>query len=93
MIFDIENWLCKSNFGTFWHLPTFSKFINFLWVCWFIGKNLSNFVPPAWKLDNPYYHKKDESDDESYYGYYESDEDEYDYYEYNSDEDEIEIDG
>ena len=21
MIFDIENWLWKSNFGTFWHLP------------------------------------------------------------------------
>ena len=20
MIFDIENWLCNSNFGTFWHL-------------------------------------------------------------------------
>ena len=22
IIFDIENWLWKSNFGTFWHLPT-----------------------------------------------------------------------
>ena len=33
-----------------------SKFNNFLWVCWFLGKNLSNFVPPARKLDNPYYH-------------------------------------
>ena len=33
-----------------------SKFNNFLWVCWFLGKNLSNFVPPAWKLNNPYYH-------------------------------------
>ena len=22
MIFDVENWLWKSNFGTFWHLPT-----------------------------------------------------------------------
>ena len=21
MIFDVENWLWKSNFGTFWHLP------------------------------------------------------------------------
>ena len=24
-----------------------------------MGKNLSNFVPPAWKLDNPYYHTDD----------------------------------
>ena len=35
------------------------KFNNFLWVCWFLDKNLSNFVPPAWKLVNPYYHNKD----------------------------------
>ena len=34
----------------------FSKFNNFLWVCWFLGKNLSNFVSPAWKLHNPYCH-------------------------------------
>ena len=33
-----------------------SKFNNFLWVCWFLGKNLSNFVPPVWKLHNPYCH-------------------------------------
>ena len=25
-------------------------------VCWFLSKNISNFVPAAWKLDNPYYH-------------------------------------
>ena len=37
-------------------LHQFSKFNNFLWVCWFLVKNLSNFVPPAWKRDNPYYH-------------------------------------
>ena len=37
-------------------LHQFSKFNNFLWVCWILGKNISNFVPPAWKLDNPYYH-------------------------------------
>ena len=39
----------------FWHfwalfdthpLIQFSKFNNFLWVCWFIGKNLSNLYPP-----------------------------------------------
>ena len=38
-------------------LTQFSKFNNFLWVCWFLGKNLSNFVPPVWKLHNPYCHK------------------------------------
>ena len=37
-------------------LTQFLKFNNFLWVCWFLGKNLSNFVPPAWKLHHPYYH-------------------------------------
>ena len=31
-------------------LIQFSKFNNFLWGCWFLGKNLSNFVPPVWKL-------------------------------------------
>ena len=25
-------------------------FNNFLWVCWFLCKNLTNFVPPVWKL-------------------------------------------
>ena len=24
--------------------------------CWFLGKNRFNFVSPAWKFDNPYYH-------------------------------------
>ena len=37
-------------------LTQFSKFNNFLWVCWFLGKNLSNFVSPVWKLYNPYCH-------------------------------------
>ena len=27
-----------------------------LWVWSFLSKNLSNFVPPAWKLNNLYYH-------------------------------------
>ena len=40
-------------------LTQFSKFNNFLWVCWFLGKNLSNFVPPVWKLHNPYCHIED----------------------------------
>ena len=35
-------------------LHQFSKFYNFLSACWFLGKNLSNFVSLAWKLDNPY---------------------------------------
>ena len=33
-----------------------SKFNNFLWVCWFLCKNISNFAPPAWKLHNQYCH-------------------------------------
>ena len=37
-------------------LIQFSKFNNFLWVCWFLGKNLSNFVPLVWKLHNRYCH-------------------------------------
>ena len=37
-------------------LIQFSKFINFLWVYLFLGKNLSNLVPPVWKLCNPYCH-------------------------------------
>ena len=30
-----------------------SKFNNFLWVCWFLCKNLSNFVPPRLKTPQP----------------------------------------
>ena len=33
-----------------------SKFSNFLLVCWFLGKNLSNLVSPIWKLHNLYCH-------------------------------------
>ena len=33
-----------------------SRFNNFLWVCWFLCKNISNFVSPVWKLHNPYCH-------------------------------------
>ena len=40
-----------------WHFWLFN-FNNFLWVCWFLGKNLSNFAPPVWKLHNPYCHKQ-----------------------------------
>ena len=47
----------------FWKLlrPPFSELNNFLWVCWFLGKNLSNFVPSVWKLHNPYCHNLHES--------------------------------
>ena len=37
-------------------LTQFWKFNNFLWVWWFLRKNISNFVPPVWKLHNPYCH-------------------------------------
>ena len=58
MIFKIENWLLKLDFGTFdtSSLHQFSKFNNFLWVRWFLGKNLSNFVSRTWKLGKPYCH-------------------------------------
>ena len=37
-------------------LHQLSKFKPSLWVCWFFSKNLSNFVFPTWKPDNPYCH-------------------------------------
>ena len=37
-------------------LHQFSKLDYFLCACWFLGKNLSNFVSLSWRLDNPYYH-------------------------------------
>ena len=45
-------------FESYWgsSLVQFSKFNNFLWVCWFLCKNLSNFVYPVWKLQNLYCH-------------------------------------
>ena len=52
----------RTFFGTYWHfliisvfeslicdtypLTQFSKFNNFLWVCWLLCKNLSDLVPP-----------------------------------------------
>ena len=30
MIFDLENWLWKSDFGTFWHLPI-TPFLKIQW--------------------------------------------------------------
>ena len=45
-------------FASYWGSPLvqFSKFNKFLWACWFLCKNLSNFVPLPWKLHNPYCH-------------------------------------
>ena len=42
----------------FSHLPItpILKIHKFPLVCWFLGKNISNFVAPAWKLNNPCYH-------------------------------------
>ena len=44
----------NSDFSKFWGSPLvqFSKFNNFLWVCWFLCKNLSNFVSLVLKLHN-----------------------------------------
>ena len=53
IIFDIKNHILALLGTSTLHL--FSKFNNFLWVCWFMSKNLFNFVPPDWKLDNLYY--------------------------------------
>ena len=48
-------------FASYWGSPLvqFSKFKNFLWVCWFLCKNLSNFVSLPWKFYNPYCHNVD----------------------------------
>ena len=55
MIFDIENWLfCTFALFDTSPLHQFSKFNNLLWVCWFLGTNLSTFVTPTWQLDSPY---------------------------------------
>ena len=63
---SLENWLWKSNVDTS-PLHQFSKFIHFLSACWFLGKNLSNFISPAWKLDNPYNYDNDNGTKDLYY--------------------------
>ena len=56
MIFDWQNWLWKSKCGTFWRLVTAPILKIWYFFCerWNLGKNLLNFVPLPWKLDNPY---------------------------------------
>ena len=46
-------------FASYWGSPLvqFSKFKNFPLVCWFLCKNLSNFVSLPLKFHNPYCHK------------------------------------
>ena len=46
----------SNSFIRYLRVDQFSKFNYFLWVCWFLGKNLSDFIPPVWKLHNPYCH-------------------------------------
>ena len=61
VLFNEKN---EKDYDDFWpreltlkiKLQEFSKLNNFLWVNWFLGKNISNFVPFAWKLNNWYYH-------------------------------------
>ena len=48
MIFDIEIDFKSQILALFDTSPLhqFSKFKHFLWVCWFLGKNSFNFLPP-----------------------------------------------
>ena len=58
MIFDIANWLWKSNIGTFWKLattPIVYLVISFDYS-WFLAKKLSNFVSLPLNLHNRYCH-------------------------------------
>ena len=53
---------CNGNwpwvFGTFWQLGKIhsTKCNNLLRECWFLAKNLANFISFPWKLDNPNFH-------------------------------------
>ena len=65
LVFQFFSWKIKiisfknSDFACYWGSPLvqFSKYNDFLCVCWFLGKNLSNFVSPDLKLHNMYCHK------------------------------------
>ena len=43
---------CQSNFNL--QLPDWVRSYLITTVYWLLGKHLSNFVSPAWKLDNSY---------------------------------------
>ena len=60
MIFDIEIDF-ESQILAFFDTSSLNQFSilkDSLWVCWFLGKNFSNFVSPTWKLNSPYYYKQ-----------------------------------
>ena len=44
-IFDVENWLWKSNFGTFWHLLITPISINSFDYSWFFAKTFLILYP------------------------------------------------
>jgi CDP-diglyceride synthetase len=55
MLFYIENWFWKSDFGPFWK---FSNLFEKNTIIFFeFVKNLSNFVSLLWKLETPYCYK------------------------------------
>ena len=53
-LFDVENWLWKSNFSIFDTslLSQFAKFNDFIWLQLIFSQKLSNFVSLPWKLHN-----------------------------------------
>ena len=55
--FGSQAFVCGFSRQNICSVVQFSKFDNFLWLCWFLGKNLSNCISPVWKLHNPYCHK------------------------------------
>ena len=53
LIFGIQNWLWKYDIGTFWQ-TVIHWWIEkkYLWVCWFLAKNLAFYEPPYLKFNN-----------------------------------------
>ena len=56
MIFEIENWLWKSNFVI--DTTPIHKIQQFTLDVLFLTKNLFNFVSLTWKLQNRYCHNE-----------------------------------
>jgi hypothetical protein len=58
MIIDPENWFLKSNFGTFWYIPT-TPILKIQWFpvgMYIFMEKKSSFVSPDLKLHNQHYH-------------------------------------
>ena len=58
IIFYVENWLWKSDFGTFWHLPTitpikFAKFNDFIWLQLVFSQKYFQLCIPPLKTPQP----------------------------------------